>query len=82
MTARFAKLAAVMAETFGVEPSKIAPETTPDDLRKWDSIGHMKLVAGLEEAFGVSFEVDEIMEMLSAAAIDDFLRKKGIADGA
>jgi len=82
MTGRFARLAGVMAETFGVDASVIRPETTPDDLPKWDSIGHMRLVAAVEAAFGVSFEVDEIVEMLSAATIDGFLEKKGVTDGA
>lgn len=77
---RSERLAAILAETFAVDLSKIKPATTPDDIRKWDSIGHMKMVAALEEAFGVEFDVDEIMEMVSVERILSRLEAKGVPD--
>ena len=32
---------------------------------QWDSIGHMTLIADLEEAFQISFETDDIVEFSS-----------------
>ena len=55
-------------------------ETTPEKVPNWDSLGHMNLVAQLEAEFGLQFEVDEIMEMSSAAKIIEILRANGIAD--
>lgn len=52
----------------------------PEDVKKWDSLGHMTLVAALEERFGLQFEVDEIMEMATVAAILSILAAKGVAE--
>ncbi len=72
------QLAAVFEETFGHDPARFQPDTIPDDVRKWDSIGHMNLVAAMEDAFGVEFEVDEIMEMVDVRKILEILANKGI----
>ncbi len=72
------RLAAVFEETFAHEPTSFGPHTVPDDVKKWDSIGHMSLVAALEDAFGVEFEVDEIMEMVDVQKILEILANKGI----
>ena len=55
-------------------------ETTPENVPNWDSVGHMNLVAQLETEFGLQFEVDDIMEMSSAAKIVEILRAHGVAD--
>jgi acyl carrier protein len=48
---------------FDVDPQSISLETTPGDIPAWDSMGHLALVSSLEQAFGLSFDVDEVMEM-------------------
>jgi acyl carrier protein len=51
------------AAAFDVEPQSITIDTTPSDVPAWDSMGHVALVSSLEQAFGLSFDVDEVMEM-------------------
>ena len=48
---------------FDVEPKTVTLLTKPDDIPGWDSMGHIALVSSLEQAFGLSFDVDEVMEM-------------------
>jgi acyl carrier protein len=48
---------------FDVDPQSVTIETKPSDIPGWDSMGHVALVSSLEQAFGVSFDVDEVMEM-------------------
>jgi acyl carrier protein len=48
---------------FDVEPQSITIETKPSDIPAWDSMGHVALVSSLEQAFGLTFDVDEVMEM-------------------
>jgi acyl carrier protein len=48
---------------FGVAPESITIDTTPKDIPAWDSMGHVSLVSSLEQTFGLSFDVDEVMEM-------------------
>jgi acyl carrier protein len=49
--------------TFDVDPHLVTIETTADDIPEWDSVGHLSLGANLEEVFGVSLDVDDLMEM-------------------
>ncbi len=74
-----ARLAKVFSETFGPQAAKFSLATAPENLPNWDSIGHMNLVSNLEREFGLQFDVDEIMEMASAAKIAAIVRSKGVA---
>jgi len=73
-------LGKIFEETFAHDPSGFCADTVPDDVKKWDSIGHMSMVAALEERFGLQFEVDEIMEMIDVKKILEILAAKGIKD--
>jgi acyl carrier protein len=48
---------------FDFQPEFITIDTKPSDIPGWDSMGHVALVSSLEQAFGLSFDVDEVMEM-------------------
>lgn len=73
------RVAGVFQKTFGVPAQIVALETIPDELARWDSLGHMNLVKALEQEFGVKFENDEIVEMVSVAGIIEVLEAKGVA---
>jgi len=73
-------LGEIFKETFAHDSARFSAETVPDDVKKWDSIGHMTMVAALEEKFGLQFEVDEIMEMIDVKKILEILASKGIKD--
>jgi acyl carrier protein len=54
---------------FDVDPQSVSLDTTTSDIPAWDSVGHLSLAGSLEEAFGVSLDVDELMEMESVREI-------------
>jgi acyl carrier protein len=56
-------------QSFGVEAQAVTLETAPAAVPGWDSMGHLTLATNLEQAFGVSFDVDELMEMENVQAI-------------
>jgi len=74
------RLANVFQKAFGLEPQCFSPGLVPEEVPNWDSVGHMNLVAHLEEEFQQQFEVDEIMEMSSPAKIMEILSAKGAGD--
>jgi len=51
---------------------------TMESVDKWDSIGQMSLVAIIEDAFGIEFEPDEVMQFTSFVAGVDILKAHGI----
>jgi len=42
----------------------------------WDSVGHMQLVLGIEEAFGITLDADDVVEMRNYAAVRRILRDR------
>jgi acyl carrier protein len=54
---------------FDIDPQSVTIETTADDVPGWDSVGHLSLGGSLEEVFGISLDVDDLMEMENVRAI-------------
>jgi len=54
-------------------------ESSPDNVKNWDSLKHMNLILALEEEFDVSFSDEEIVELLSVEIIVETLKEKGRA---
>jgi acyl carrier protein len=46
---------------------------------EWDSVGHMTLVAELEERFGIALETDDLVAMSSFPVSLEILRRYGVA---
>jgi acyl carrier protein len=47
-------------------------------LDAWDSIGHMKMIAELEEAFNIMIETDDILDFGSYLKGFEIVKKYGI----
>jgi acyl carrier protein len=58
------KYIATFKEAFMVEESDL-PNLKYQDIATWDSVGHMALMAGLEEAFSIELDIDDIIEFSS-----------------
>lgn len=67
-----------------VEALDLSPGAQVDALEigqdaAWDSLGHMALVAELEDRFGVTLETDDVVGMTSYAKAVEILRRRGVA---
>lgn len=71
-----AKVQQAFHKAFDTDPQSVSIETTPDDIVGWDSVGHLELAASLESIFGVTFDVDELMEMENVRKIVRILQSK------
>ena len=58
------KYVAAFTSTFLVEESALA-NLKYQEIGTWDSVGHMSLMAALEEAFGIEMDIDDIIEFSS-----------------
>ena len=54
------KIIEIVAETCEVDKSEVTGESTVGDFPAWDSMGHL---SNVEEAFDISFEPEEMMEL-------------------
>jgi acyl carrier protein len=61
---------------FDIDPQLVSMETNADDVPGWDSVGHLSLGSSLEEVFGISLDVDDLMEMENVRAIVRIIEAK------
>nr|WP_042184314.1 acyl carrier protein [Kibdelosporangium sp. MJ126-NF4]CEL16218.1 acyl carrier protein [Kibdelosporangium sp. MJ126-NF4]CTQ94143.1 acyl carrier protein [Kibdelosporangium sp. MJ126-NF4] len=47
------------------------------DIDEWDSVGHMALVAAIEDEFDVQFDTDQVIDMSSFKVAVDMLTTMG-----
>jgi acyl carrier protein len=59
------KYANVFIECFGVEKSVLNETFTYQCVPAWDSVGHMGMIAALEDAFDIMLETDDIIDFSS-----------------
>ena len=72
------KVAKIIAEVFKIGSEKIKTEMTPDDIELWDSLGQLFLINRLEGEFGITFEIQEIFEIMSIGDIYSILERKNV----
>ncbi len=60
--------------TFGVTGEAL-PGLAYQGVDAWDSVGHMELIAGLEEMFNIMMETDDIIRFNSFTIGYEILRK-------
>lgn len=69
-------LSEMMSDLFDVDPDDVNLETSPDTIESWDSIGHIRLIASIEEKYGLSIPPEEQIEMLNVDLILGLLTEK------
>jgi acyl carrier protein len=56
----------------------ISLATSRRDVPKWDSLQHVALVAAMEQQFGISLSMDEMVEIRSVKDICNILDRHGV----
>lgn len=67
------KVAQIFEDVFDVDPSDLKPESSPDEIEKWDSLGHVNLMAALEDTFGFVVPPEDQIEMLNFELVCDVI---------
>lgn len=73
------KYKACFIDSLSIDSVKFNEEIKYNDIEEWDSIGHMTLVAGLEEEFDISLETDDIIDFSSFKKGIEILEKYNIS---
>jgi len=68
------KYSEVFCKTFEITADKLAG-LKYQDIDAWDSVGHMTLVANLEDAFDIMMETDDIIDLSSFEKGQEILAK-------
>tara|TARA_Y100000816_G_scaffold100250_1_gene69898 strand:- start:42154 stop:42393 length:240 start_codon:yes stop_codon:yes gene_type:complete len=65
----------IFIEALSIESSSFDEKIKYNDISEWDSIGHMTLMAALEEGFSISMETDDIVDFSSFKKGIEILKK-------
>ena len=63
---------------FDIDASALGPDLKYESIQEWDSIGHMGLIAELEDAFEISMEMDDIIDFSSYEKGIEIMKKYDI----
>ena len=69
------RLKKVFSESLGVDLEIIQDALEYNTISEWDSIGHMSLIAAIEEEFDIMIETDDIIDMSSFKIAKDIVKK-------
>ncbi len=65
------KVIQVLVNILQVSPDKISIKTTSDDVEQWDSLNHTNMIQALEQEFGIRYDQEQVVSMLSVGEIID-----------
>jgi hypothetical protein len=71
------KYTKAFVDAFDVPPGAL-PELVYQAIPSWDSVGHMGLMAMLEEAFGITLDIDDVIDFSSFQKGQELLKKYGV----
>jgi acyl carrier protein len=66
----------IAREVFSDDTLEITDELSQDDVKAWDSLGHIRLIAATEDAFQITFTMDEIEGLKRMGQIVELIAEK------
>ncbi len=71
------RLEEVFRQVFDNERLILTNDMMAPDIEGWDSVTHINLMFGIEQAFGVRFKGNELADMKNIGELKHFLVSKG-----
>ena len=65
----------IFIKSLSIDNKKFSENLKYNEIPEWDSIGHMTLMSGLEEGFGITMETDDIIDFSSYKKGIEILKK-------
>ena len=70
------RIKVVMSNVLNIDSDTIKDDSSPDNIKDWDSIKHMNLIFALEEEFKIQFDDEEIVDSMKYINILNIIKKK------
>ena len=70
------KIKEVLSEVLEIDISEITDDLNQENCLKWDSLQHLNIMVELEEVFELSFEPEEIADMITLEKIIETITSK------
>ena len=76
------RLEEVFRQVFDNDQLALRDQMIAADIEGWDSVAHINLMFGIEQAFGIRFKGNELADMKNIGELKQFLAAKMTGDGA
>lgn len=68
----------IFKEVFEIEADQLNDQLEYQSIEAWDSVGHMSLMAALEDEFDIMLEMDDIVDFGSYLTGIETMKKYGV----
>ena len=65
-------------ESFSIDESVLGDDLLYNSIPEWDSVGHMSMIAGLEDTFDIMLEMDDIIDFSGYKKGFEIIAKYGV----
>lgn len=72
------KYNAVFIDSFNLKQEDLDQNVSYGSITEWDSVGHMGMIAELEDIFSIEFETDDIVDFSDFKKGISILKKYGV----
>lgn len=73
------RLKQAFADALGVDVNSITDALQYNAVQQWDSVGHMALIAAIEQTFDILIDTDDVIDMSSFAKAKEIVARYGVA---
>ena len=63
----------ILSQALDIEINNIPDDISIDKFSKWDSLGHLRIVLGIENLLGHSMETSDILKIVDLKTINSFI---------
>ena len=70
------KLKKIFSVIFLIKEKNIKQSSSIKNIKKWDSLNHVKLIMAIESKFNISIDPEESLQFISFGQILKYLKKK------
>lgn len=72
----YERLNGVFRDVFDDDNITVSAGTTANDIDDWDSLEHIRLIAAVEDEFGIRFKMGEVSTMKNVGDMVEIIKKK------
>jgi len=72
------RLKQAFSKALDIDVSTITDDLEYNTLQQWDSVGHMALIAAIEQEFNILIDTDDVIDMSSFAKAKEIVARYGV----
>ena len=73
------KLLTLISEVLEVNKSEINDNTSPNNIKNWDSFNTLKMIIAIENEFNIKLPLEEVVVIKTVKDIKTLLLEKGVS---